>query len=405
MSEKSLATQPAHDAQTLTKVVDSIVLRGDFSGLSPADRTRFYVQVCEGLGLNAAARPFDFLRLQGKEVMYANKNAADQLAAIHRVTRRTIDGPKVIDLAGTKLVYAVCEASLPNGRVETATATVPLADPMNVLMKCETKAKRRATLSILGLAILDEMELETIPAAVQSPGGGVDLSLASRGIEQPQPARADVVQPEAARDLVAEVRESAAVRHTVRELADLWRSSRDELKAAKLEQKAWDVIAARCMGLKIIPKAVTAEIKRLDDETRGPGPKGGAPKPAAPTSTDATSTPIGQRETLPAPPQASAEAWRETAAGIVSHVARITSPRHLESSARQHLRAIREDLQTGAVHAYAGRLQRLSHDGQSALPWDECVHRAETWLREGPRVAVLAPRPPQSTRRAAGGGR
>ena len=47
---------------------------------------------------------------------------------------------------------------------------------MNVLMKCETKAKRRATLSILGLGVLDEMELETIPANVQEPGGGVDLS-------------------------------------------------------------------------------------------------------------------------------------------------------------------------------------------------------------------------------------
>jgi len=33
-------------------------------------------------------------------------------------------------------------------------------------MKCETKAKRRATLSICGLGMLDESELETIPGAV-----------------------------------------------------------------------------------------------------------------------------------------------------------------------------------------------------------------------------------------------
>ncbi len=116
-------------------------------------------------------------------MLYATRGCTDQLAAIHKLNREIIDGPKVIDLAGTKLVYAVCRAAHPNGRFETATATVPLTDPVNVLMKCETKAKRRATLSILGLSMLDETELESIPASVQSPGGGLDLSLA--GTQEP----------------------------------------------------------------------------------------------------------------------------------------------------------------------------------------------------------------------------
>ncbi|MEZ4410859.1 MAG: hypothetical protein R3A52_30915 [Polyangiales bacterium] len=166
------------DTKTGQKVVESFVVRGDLSGLSPNERARFYVQMCEGLGLNPNAQPFAFLRLNGKEVLYATRGATDQLAAIHRVNREIVDGPKVIDLAGTKLVYAVCRATHPNGRVETATATVPLADPMNVLMKCETKAKRRATLSILGLGVLDELELETIPASAQEPGSHVDLGRA-----------------------------------------------------------------------------------------------------------------------------------------------------------------------------------------------------------------------------------
>jgi hypothetical protein len=179
MSEKTEKTERADfgiDGRTGTKVIESLVLRGDLSGLGPNERARFYVQMCEGLGLNPHAQPFAFLRLNGKEVLYATRGATDQLAAIHKLDREIIDGPKVIDLAGTKLVYAVCRAKHPNGRVETATATVPLIDPVNVLMKCETKAKRRATLSILGLGVLDEMELETIPANVQEPGGGVDLS-------------------------------------------------------------------------------------------------------------------------------------------------------------------------------------------------------------------------------------
>lgn len=125
------------DGRTGTRVIESLVLRGDLSGLGPAERAKFYVQMCEGLGLNPHAQPFAFLRLNGKEVLYATRGATDQLAAIHKLNREIIDGPKVIDLAGTKLVYAVCRATHPNGRVETATATVPLVDPVNVLMKCE----------------------------------------------------------------------------------------------------------------------------------------------------------------------------------------------------------------------------------------------------------------------------
>ena len=184
------------DATTGERVLESIVQRGDLSGLTPPERARFYVQMCEGLGLNPHAQPFAFLRLNGKEVLYATRGATDQLAAIHKLNREIIDGPKVIDLAGTKLVYAVCRVTHPNGRIETATATVPLVDPVNVLMKAETKAKRRATLSILGLGVLDEMELETIPANVQEPGGGVDLSQATMNMppaaEEEPPAKGEV---------------------------------------------------------------------------------------------------------------------------------------------------------------------------------------------------------------------
>jgi len=196
-SEKTDRADFGLDGRTGTQVIESLVLRGDLSGLGPSERARFYVQMCEGLGLNPHAQPFAFLRLNGKEVLYATRGATDQLAAMHKINREIVDGPKVIDLAGTKLVYAVCRATHPNGRVETATATVPLVDPVNVLMKAETKAKRRATLSILGLGVLDEMELETIPANVQEPGGGVDLhhAPASRG-EEPAPPRGEApVEP------------------------------------------------------------------------------------------------------------------------------------------------------------------------------------------------------------------
>lgn len=161
---RALATTDANRDAHRARVVESLVLHGDISALSHADRVAYYVGMCNALGLNPHAQPFSFLRLNGKEIMYANRGATDQLAAIYKLTREIIEGPRVMDVAGTKLVYAVCRATHPNGRVETATATVPLVDPVNVLMKCESKAKRRATLSILGLNVLDADEVADLPA-------------------------------------------------------------------------------------------------------------------------------------------------------------------------------------------------------------------------------------------------
>jgi len=163
------------ETRDLAVVAESLVTRGDLSGLTPAERARHYIRTCEGLGLNPHSQPFSFLMLNGKLVMYANRGATDQLAAMHLVNRKIIDGPKVIDLGGTKVVYCVAEASMPNGRTETAISTVPMVDPVNVLMKSETKAKRRATLSILGLGVLDECETETIPGAVRVDAPRLDV--------------------------------------------------------------------------------------------------------------------------------------------------------------------------------------------------------------------------------------
>jgi hypothetical protein len=187
MTTTNKSTEMVSADDTREKVIESLVLRGDLSGLTPAQRASHYRRVCDSLGLNPDSQPLTYLKLNGKEILYASRGATDQLAAIHRVNRKIIDGPKVIDLGGQKIVFCVAEASHPNGRTETAIATIQMSDPANVLMKAETKAKRRATLSILGLGMLDEMEVESIPAEVKQPGGSVDLSLAPLGIEVQRP--------------------------------------------------------------------------------------------------------------------------------------------------------------------------------------------------------------------------
>jgi hypothetical protein len=148
---------------------ESLALRGDLSGLSAADKTQYYKSLCERLGLDPATQPFIPLKLNGKEILYASRGCTDQLARLHQVNRLIVSREEI---NGVYLI--VCEASLPNGRSEQSTGAVSIGGQKgdqlaNSLMKCETKAKRRATLSLLGLGMLDESELETIPQYAQAP--------------------------------------------------------------------------------------------------------------------------------------------------------------------------------------------------------------------------------------------
>jgi hypothetical protein len=144
-------------------VIESLALKGDISGLKPQEKVIYYAQLCERLGLDPLTNPFMPLKLNGKEVLYASKGATDQLARVHKVSRAITSREKIED------VYVVtARATLPDGRSEEAVGAVPLGNLKgdalaNALMKAETKAKRRVTLSIIGLGMLDETELETIP--------------------------------------------------------------------------------------------------------------------------------------------------------------------------------------------------------------------------------------------------
>ncbi len=219
-------------------MVDSLVTRGDWSGLNPAERARVYTAVCKQHGLNPMSQPFAFLRLNGKEVLYANRGATDQLAAMHHVNRKIIDGPKIVDICGTKVALCTAEATLPNGRVETATATLPVVDPVNLYMKLETKAKRRATLSILGLGMMDEMETETIPGAERLAMGAVTL------------VRDDAPAQLAAPDALAAFRAELADVTDCRSLTACWQSHAQALHAASDQDTARLDVAARMTALR-----------------------------------------------------------------------------------------------------------------------------------------------------------
>lgn len=142
-----------------------VILHGDLKSLTPLEKVSYYNKVCEVIGLNPLTKPFDYIVLNGKEVLYANKGCAEQLRDIKSVSMKILQMQTVND------IYVVtAQAELPNGRTDSGMGAVNIKGLFgealaNAFMKCETKAKRRATLSICGLNMLDEMEVASIPGA------------------------------------------------------------------------------------------------------------------------------------------------------------------------------------------------------------------------------------------------
>ena len=77
--ERTLSTI---DASTIEKVL----VGGDLSKLTPEERLTYYKRVCESLGLNPLTRPFDYITLGGKLILYARRDAAEQLRDRRRIS-------------------------------------------------------------------------------------------------------------------------------------------------------------------------------------------------------------------------------------------------------------------------------------------------------------------------------
>jgi hypothetical protein len=145
------------------EVVEKVVIGGDLAGLNAAQRAEYYSAVCRSLGLNPLTKPFEYLNLNGKLRLYALRDCADQLRRLHGISIYIANRERLSD------IYIVtARAKDRQGREDESTGAVTVGNLKgdalaNALMKAETKAKRRVTLSIAGLGWLDETELETIP--------------------------------------------------------------------------------------------------------------------------------------------------------------------------------------------------------------------------------------------------
>lgn len=148
---------------TPSSAIELALMQGDLSKLSSNEKLSYFKNVCESLGLNPLTKPFEFITLNGKLVLYARKDATDQLRKIHSVSITITDRQKIDD------VYIVtAKGRDKNGREDESTGAVNVAGLKgealaNAFMKSESKAKRRVTLSLCGLGILDESEVADIP--------------------------------------------------------------------------------------------------------------------------------------------------------------------------------------------------------------------------------------------------
>jgi len=153
------------DVELSAQALENVLISGDLSKLSPADRVDYYQAVCNGLGLNPLTKPFDYIVLNGKLTLYALKACTDQLRRKNKVSITPLSN-EVAD----GIHEVTVQATMPDGRTDSDIGVVSISglkgDALcNAKMKTMTKAKRRATLSILGLGMLDESEIETIPGA------------------------------------------------------------------------------------------------------------------------------------------------------------------------------------------------------------------------------------------------
>ena len=148
-----------------TKALEAYIAAGDIGKLGPEQRIALYRAVCDSLGLNPLTQPFQYLTLSGKTILYATKSCTEQLRSIHGVSVVRMEREIIGDIL--TVTVAVTERT---GREDISTGSVSLAglkgeNLSNAHMKAETKAKRRATLSICGLAVLDETEVDSISGA------------------------------------------------------------------------------------------------------------------------------------------------------------------------------------------------------------------------------------------------
>ena len=199
----------ADPTESAASKLEKVLVSGDLAALTPDQRVYYYHEVCESVGLNPLTKPFDYLSLNGKLVLYANRGCTDQLRSIRSIEVLSLERAREDDLA-----IVIAHGRDRTGRRDSALGAVSIKNLAgealaNALMKAETKAKRRLTLSLSGLGLLDEVEVDTVPGAWRadvdvSTGEITESAAPSQSLAERVAAKAATVtaEPEAASEPV-----------------------------------------------------------------------------------------------------------------------------------------------------------------------------------------------------------
>ena len=167
------------------KIQESLVLRGDLSGLNVEQKKEYYLFRCKQVGLDPATKPFDLLTLNGKEVLYANASATQQLCSLHRLSTQITHRESMDDIYIVSVRVTGADGRISENQGAVSVAGLAGEKLANAILKATTKAVRRSVLAHIGLGMLDETEVETIP----------DARRAAVDITPPPPVQIEEVKP------------------------------------------------------------------------------------------------------------------------------------------------------------------------------------------------------------------
>jgi len=168
MTAKADAVQKYTDDILTKEQAEELMMNPTNLGiLTMAQRASFLWQYAEALGVDPKTKPFDLIPGQnGKLIIYANRACSDQLRQKHKLTIQELySGPLQVGDEIRKDVWITkVRVSSPDGRSEDHVGGVGVDGLVgesyaNAIMKCATKATRRATIAFCGLGMLDETEV------------------------------------------------------------------------------------------------------------------------------------------------------------------------------------------------------------------------------------------------------
>ena len=266
----------ARQGMVPAELQEKVLLGGDLARLTPTERLSYYNAVCTSVGLNPLTRPFEYLVMNERMVLYARKDCTDQLRDLHGisieiVSREVVEGVLTVTARATNMTHRTDESigavpflkeegewkSAQSGKryfVGTGTfKPLGLEDRSNAIMKAETKAKRRVTLSLCGLGILDETEIDTVP-----PGGDI---VDATPTDAPQGAKPSLKAKLEGK--VAQLKETVDVKQEGATLASQVRTESAGPKAADTIPTE-DPVGADAPST--FTKADTAEVLNLTDD-------------------------------------------------------------------------------------------------------------------------------------------